>query len=88
MDHPSATFLIETCEESGSYDLPAYLDHCTPYLGDPDLVVVMDSGGPDYDHIWKTDALRGLIHGTLSVRVSKEESIQEWQEEQYHPHSE
>ena len=72
MDHPSATFLIETCEESGSYDLPAYLDHCTPYLGNPDLVVVMDSGGPDYDHIWKTDALRGLIHGTLSVRVSKE----------------
>lgn len=72
MEHPSATFLIETCEESGSYDLPAYLDHCTPYLGNPDLVVVMDSGGPDYDHIWKTDALRGLIHGTLSVRVSTE----------------
>ena len=72
MDHPSATFLIETCEESGSYDLPAYLDHCTPYLGKPDLVVVMDSGGPDYDHIWKTDALRGLIHGTLRVRVSNE----------------
>jgi len=72
MDHPSATFLIETCEESGSYDLPAYLDHCTPYLGNPDLVVVMDSGGPDYDHIWKTDALRGLIHGTLRVRVSNE----------------
>ena len=36
MEHPSATFLIETCEESGSYDLPAYLDHCTPYSGNPD----------------------------------------------------
>tara|TARA_B100000614_G_scaffold15474_1_gene12875 strand:- start:17893 stop:19302 length:1410 start_codon:yes stop_codon:yes gene_type:complete len=71
-NHPSVTFLIETCEESGSYDLPYYLDHCSKYLGSPDLVVVMDSGGPDYDRIWTTDALRGLIHGTLSVRVSHE----------------
>ena len=62
MDHPSATFLIETCEESGSYDLPRIwiTAHHTLVT---DLVVVMDSGGPDYDHIWKTDALRGLIHG-------------------------
>ena len=72
LQHPSATFLIETCEESGSYDLPAYLDAYAEHLGNPDLVVVMDSGGPDYDRIWTTDALRGLIHGTLSVRVSHE----------------
>ncbi|MFL2953205.1 MAG: M20/M25/M40 family metallo-hydrolase [Candidatus Thalassarchaeaceae archaeon] len=71
LKHPSATFLIETCEESGSYDLPAYLDAYAEHLGNPDLVVVMDSGGPDYDRIWTTDALRGLIHGTLSVRVSQ-----------------
>ncbi len=70
--HPKATFLIETCEESGSFDLPPYLDALTDDLGSPDLIVVLDSGGPTYDHIWVTEALRGLVAGTLSVRVSHE----------------
>ena len=70
--HPKATFLIETCEESGSYDLPPYLDELTEDLGNPDLVVVLDSGGPSYEHVWVTEALRGLVAGNLSVRVSHE----------------
>ena len=70
--HPTCKFLIETCEESGSFDRPPYLDLLTEKLGDPDLVVVLDSGGPDYDHIWTTEALRGLVSGTLSVQVSHE----------------
>ena len=70
--HPRCTFLIETCEESGSFDLPPYLDALTGELGNPDMIVVMDSGGPDYDHIWMTEALRGLVSGTLSVKVSHE----------------
>ena len=70
--HPKATFLIETCEESGSYDLPPYLEELTEDLGNPDLVVVLDSGGPSYEHIWVTEALRGLVAGNLSVRVSHE----------------
>ena len=70
--HPRCTFLIETCEESGSFDLPPYLDALTGDLGNPDMIVVMDSGGPDYDHIWMTEALRGLVSGTLSVKVSHE----------------
>lgn len=70
--HPKATFLIETCEESGSYDLPPYLDELTEKLGNPDLVVVLDSGGPSYEHIWVTEALRGLVAGNLSVKVSHE----------------
>tara|TARA_Y100001934_G_scaffold282592_1_gene397055 strand:- start:14 stop:1477 length:1464 start_codon:yes stop_codon:yes gene_type:complete len=70
--HPKATFLIETCEESGSFDLPPYLEKLSGKLGSPDLVVVLDSGGPTYDHIWITEALRGLVSGTLSVKVSHE----------------
>ena len=70
--HPRCTFLIETCEESGSFALPPYLDALTGELGNPDMIVVMDSGGPDYDHIWMTEALRGLVSGTLSVKVSHE----------------
>ena len=70
--HPKATFLIETCEESGSFDLPPYLDLLSEDLGSPDLVVVLDSGGPTYEHIWVTEALRGLVAGNLSVKVSHE----------------
>ena len=70
--HPRCTLIIETCEESGSFDLPPYLEELTDQLGDPDMVVVMDSGGPDYDHVWMTEALRGLVSGTLSVKVSHE----------------
>ena len=70
--YPRSHFLIETCEESGSYDLPPYLELLTEELGDPNLIVVLDSGGPDYEHIWVTEALRGLVAGTLSVQVSNE----------------
>jgi acetylornithine deacetylase/succinyl-diaminopimelate desuccinylase-like protein len=70
--HPKATFLIETCEESGSFDLPAYLDELSDLLGTPDLVVVMDSGAGDYERLWVTTSLRGLVGGTLRVGVSKE----------------
>jgi len=70
--HPRCTMIIETCEESGSFDLPPYLDALTEHLRNPDMIVVMDSGGPDYEHIWMTEALRGLVSGTLSVKVSHE----------------
>ena len=51
---------------------PAIPGELTDQLGNPDMVVVMDSGGPDYDHVWMTEALRGLVSGTLSVKVSHE----------------
>jgi len=70
--HPRCTMIIETCEESGSFDLPPYLEALNEQLGNPDMVVVLDSGGPDYDHVWMTEALRGLVSGTLSVKVSHE----------------
>ena len=70
--HPKATYLIETCEESGSFDLPAYLDELSDILGTPDLVVVMDSGAGDYERLWVTTSLRGLVGGTLKVGVCEE----------------
>jgi len=72
INHPKCTFLIETCEESGSFHLPPYLEKLSTNLGNPDLIVVLDSGGHDYEHIWTTEALRGLVSGTLSVQVSNE----------------
>jgi acetylornithine deacetylase/succinyl-diaminopimelate desuccinylase-like protein len=67
--HGRCVALIECCEESSSYDLPAYLDHLAPRIGAPDLVVGLDSGCGNYEQLWGTASLRGLVNGVLSVEV-------------------
>jgi acetylornithine deacetylase/succinyl-diaminopimelate desuccinylase-like protein len=64
--------LIEACEESGSYDLPHYVDHLAPRLGKASLVVCLDSGCGNYDQLWLTTSLRGLAGGNLRVDVLTE----------------
>jgi acetylornithine deacetylase/succinyl-diaminopimelate desuccinylase-like protein len=64
--------MIEACEESGSYDLPYYVDHLSGRIGSPSLVVCLDSGCGDYDRLWLTTSLRGIAAGTLTVRVLTE----------------
>jgi acetylornithine deacetylase/succinyl-diaminopimelate desuccinylase-like protein len=64
--------LIEACEESGSYDLPYYVDHLAGRIGSPALVVCLDSGCGNYDQLWMTTSLRGIASGTLTVRVLDE----------------
>jgi acetylornithine deacetylase/succinyl-diaminopimelate desuccinylase-like protein len=66
------SMLIECCEESGSYDLPAYLEALAPRIGTPDLVIGLDSGCGNYDQLWGTTSLRGLVNGVLSVEVLTE----------------
>ena len=70
--HAHCVILIEACEELGSYDLPYYVDHLAPRLGAPSLVVCLDSGCGNYDQLWLTTSLRGLVSGTLKVRVLTE----------------
>ena len=72
LPHARCVGMIETCEESGSYDLPAYLDHLAPRLGRVDLVVGLDSGCGDYERLWATTSLRGIAAGTLTVDVLTE----------------
>ncbi len=69
---PRCVGLIETCEESGSYDLPAYLDALAPRMGDVGLVIALDSGAGNYDQLWATTSLRGLVNGTLRVDILTE----------------
>jgi acetylornithine deacetylase/succinyl-diaminopimelate desuccinylase-like protein len=69
---PRCVGLIETCEESGSYDLPAYLEALAPRMGDVALVIALDSGAGNYDQLWVTTSLRGLVNGTLSVDILTE----------------
>src|SRR5262245_31668864 len=70
--HARCAILIECCEESGSYDLPAYLEALAPRIGTPDLVIGLDSGCGNYDQLWGTTSLRGLVNGVLTVEVLTE----------------
>ena len=70
--HARCVVLIEACEESGSYDLPAYVDHLAERIGKPSLVVCLDSGCGNYEQLWCTTSLRGLTGGNLTVRVLEE----------------
>ena len=72
LPHARCVGVIETCEESGSYDLPAYLELLAPRMGRVDFVVGLDSGAGDYDRLWMTTSLRGLVGGTLVVDVLTE----------------
>ncbi len=70
--HPRCVFLIEACEESGSRDLPAYLDALEGRIGEPDLIICPDAGCGTYDRLWNVTSLRGMITGTLRVDVLSE----------------
>jgi len=70
--HPRIVGLIETCEESGSYDLLPYIDALRKRLGDVALVVCLDSGAGNYDQLWLTTSLRGMGGGVLKVEVLDE----------------
>jgi len=70
--HPRIVGLIETCEESGSYDLLPYVDALRSQLGDVGLVICLDSGAGNYDQLWLTTSLRGMASGTLKVQVLTE----------------
>lgn len=70
--HARCLILIETCEESGSFDLPVYLEHLRARIGQPNLVICLDSGCGDYERLWSTTSLRGIAAGVLRVRVLDE----------------
>lgn len=70
--HARCVIIIEACEESGSYDLPFYIDHLADRIGQPSLVVCLDSGCANYDQLWLTTSLRGMVAGDLQVQVLTE----------------
>ncbi len=70
--HSRCVVMIEACEESGSYDLPHYVDHLAERIGKPSLVVCLDSGCGNYDQLWLTTSLRGISGGNLTVKVLEE----------------
>jgi acetylornithine deacetylase/succinyl-diaminopimelate desuccinylase-like protein len=72
LPHARCVILIEAAEESGSPDLPAYIDAYSDRIGSPSLVVCLDSACLDAKRLWVTTSLRGLAAGTLRVDVLRE----------------
>ncbi|MDX1482199.1 MAG: M20 family metallopeptidase [Woeseiaceae bacterium] len=70
--HARCVVLIEGCEESGSFDLPYYIDLLEDRIGTPSLVVCLDAECGNYDQLWCTTSLRGNLVGTLTVDVLRE----------------
>jgi acetylornithine deacetylase/succinyl-diaminopimelate desuccinylase-like protein len=70
--HARTIIIIEASEESGSPDLPFYIDHLSARIGTPDLVVCLDSGAGNYEQLWLTTSLRGMVIGNLTVKVLTE----------------
>jgi len=70
--HARCVVIIEGCEESGSYDLPHYIEMLKARIGTPDLVVCLDSECGNYDQLWLTTSLRGMISSELTVKVLTE----------------
>ncbi len=68
-EHARCVVLLETGEESGSPDLPAYLEHLADRLGDVSLVVCLDAGAGDYERLWLTSSLRGGAQLEITVKV-------------------
>ncbi len=70
--HKRCVVVIEACEESGSPDLPHYIEHLASRLGQVSLVVCLDSGAGDFQRLWSTTSLRGMIAGDLCVDILQE----------------
>jgi acetylornithine deacetylase/succinyl-diaminopimelate desuccinylase-like protein len=72
LPHSRIVVIIECCEESGSLDLPAYIERLADRIGTPRLVICLDSGCGNYEQLWMTTSLRGSIVGNLNVEVLTE----------------
>ena len=72
LGHARCVLVIECCEESGSYDLPHYIEALRERIGSPSLVVCLDSGCGDYERLWVTTSLRGVITGDLTTSTLTE----------------
>ncbi len=72
LPHARCVILIEASEESGSFDLPFYIDGLKERIGEPSLVICLDSGAGNWEQLWMTTSLRGNVVGELSVELIHE----------------
>lgn len=70
--HGRIVLIAENEEESGSINLKYYLTQLKERIGVPDVTFCLDSGAGDYEHLWITNSLRGVLKIDLTVRVLHE----------------
>eukprot|EP01129_Flabellula_baltica_P015804 TRINITY_DN817_c0_g2_i1.p1 TRINITY_DN817_c0_g2~~TRINITY_DN817_c0_g2_i1.p1 ORF type:complete len:479 (+),score=131.30 TRINITY_DN817_c0_g2_i1:37-1473(+) len=70
--HGKIVILIEASEETGSPDLPYWVDQVQDQMGPVGLVLCLDSGCANYDQFWLTSSLRGLVSMSLRVKILTE----------------
>ncbi len=67
--HGRCILLIEASEESGSPDLPFYLEKLQDQIKETNFIIGLDSGCGNYEQLWGTTSLRGMISGSLRIDV-------------------
>jgi len=72
LPHARCIIIIEASEESGSEDLPFYVETIKDRIGEPGLIICLDSGAGNYEQLWLTSSLRGNLVGELSVELLQE----------------
>lgn len=70
--HGRVVVLIEGSEESGSIHLMTYVNKLKSRIGEPNLCICLDSGCLNYDQLWLTTSLRGVVNIDLTVQVLNE----------------
>jgi acetylornithine deacetylase/succinyl-diaminopimelate desuccinylase-like protein len=70
--HGRVVILIEGSEESGSIHLMTYVNKLKDRIGQPNLCICLDSGCLNYDQLWLTTSLRGVVNIDLTVQVLNE----------------
>jgi len=71
LDHERIVFIMESEEESGSPHLMPYIHKLAPRIGKVDLVLVIDTGGGNYEQLWTDASLRGVVNIMLDVSLLK-----------------
>lgn len=69
--HGKIFIIGENDEESDSKSLNYYINKLKFQIGEPDLVICLDSGVLSYDRLWLTTSLRGNIIADLIVKTLK-----------------
>ncbi|CAD8049818.1 unnamed protein product [Paramecium sonneborni] len=72
LKHPRIVMTFEADEESGSAHIDHYLAKLKEKIGDVDLVVCLDSGCGNYEQLWITTTLRGMVGACVTVKVLDE----------------
>eukprot|EP01083_Nonionella_stella_P046907 125601_1 len=72
--HCRMVITMEAGEESGSPDMIYWLDQLKDHIGtNVSLVICLDSGCGNYDQLWITPSLRGMMAGDLKVSMLREQ---------------